>query len=188
MNKITKKMLNDFSLEHFTYINQFFGDQTVREIISEIYKNKTWEFHVEIGVGEFRGSHHHVLRKKKNKDVIWCSVDEKIQNMKKNVNDTLCQSYSLLKYKRITLDKKDSKANQEKMIKLYRTIIKNKHFKKHFSILINDPDNSEIYKIFLKNDKEIPMLMNFTFIMNNIEKTLDNWESYGYRYFIGKSK
>ena len=36
MTDCSTKMLNIFSKEHYTYINQIFGDETVREIISEI--------------------------------------------------------------------------------------------------------------------------------------------------------
>jgi len=38
---MTSQIVTTESLFKKTYINQFFGDQTVREIISEIYTNKT---------------------------------------------------------------------------------------------------------------------------------------------------
>jgi hypothetical protein len=190
MNKnINKEMLKDFAFDHFTYINQIFGDLTVREIITELYNKKNnWEMIAENASSEFDGSFHHVLRKKnkKGKYVKWCSVEKGYQNMEINENDTLCQSYTLLKYRDISIDKKDSKSNQMKMIKLYRQIIKKKHFQKEIKQLIEDEDNKNLYSIYYENDQTVPMPMNFSFIMNNIIKTLNNWEKYGFRYFIGK--
>ena len=38
----TNEKLEEFSLEHFTFINQFFGDETVREVIAEVFPNKKY--------------------------------------------------------------------------------------------------------------------------------------------------
>ena len=47
MNKCDNIKLGLFSKEHYTYINQIFGDLTVREIIKETYAPRDWEFVVE---------------------------------------------------------------------------------------------------------------------------------------------
>ena len=42
MSSCTDALLESFSKEHFTYINQIFGDQTIRQIISEVFPNKKY--------------------------------------------------------------------------------------------------------------------------------------------------
>ena len=40
----TERKLINFSKKHYTYINQIFGDISVREIIKEIYPNDKFNF------------------------------------------------------------------------------------------------------------------------------------------------
>ena len=57
--------LEKFSKEHFTFINQVFGDQIVREVIAQVFPNEKYQFEIE----EYETSHHHLLydiKKKKN--------------------------------------------------------------------------------------------------------------------------
>jgi hypothetical protein len=90
MNTCTSEKLNEFSKEHYTYINQIFGDETVREIIKEMYTERDWDFAVEDANADFEYSNHHVLMKegKTGEDIKWCSVDEGYQNIFVNKNDT----------------------------------------------------------------------------------------------------
>ena len=67
----TNEKLEEFSLEHFTFINQFFGDETVREVIAEVFPNKKYTFKIEIVE---QGSFHHVLIDKKGKRI--CSFEK----------------------------------------------------------------------------------------------------------------
>ena len=46
MSNCTETKLMTFSKKHYTYINQFFGDETVREIISELYPNDKYDFEI----------------------------------------------------------------------------------------------------------------------------------------------
>ena len=192
MNKNIKKM-TEFSNNHYTYINQIFGDLTVRDIITELWTNKNdWKLVVEkADANRFESGFHHILERKNNgKKIKWCSVEEGYQNPV-NKNDTLCQSYTLLKYRAISMDKKNSKKNQMKMIKLYRTIMKKTHFKKEIKQLIEDEDNKGHWKIYTEKNKKSHsrnMPMNYNNIMNNINKTLNDWEKFGFRYFIKKGK
>ena len=163
------KKLTEFSHNHYTYINQIFGDLTVRDIITELWTNKNdWKLVVEKAGNEFESGFHHVLEKKNNgKKIKWCSVQKGYQNMDVNKNDTLCQSYTLLKYRAISIDKKNSKKNQMKMIKLYRTIMKKPQFQKEIKQLIEDEDNKGLWKIYKKlHYRNMPM--NYNNIMNNI--------------------
>lgn len=97
VSNCTNAKLKIFSFEHLTYINQFFGDLSVRQIIDEVYKKKKYAFGVEETGDEFEHSHHHFVINKRSKQVV-CSVNQGDQDLNINKNDTLCQSYSLLTY------------------------------------------------------------------------------------------
>ena len=65
MTQCTEENLALFSTEKFTYINQIFGDETVREAIKETYAKRDWKFLVEPASEEFDDdSDHHFLEKK----------------------------------------------------------------------------------------------------------------------------
>jgi hypothetical protein len=177
--------LETFSYEHYTYINQIFGDLTVREIISEIYPNKKYKFNVSPSGPGFQNSFHHTLiEKSKKKDKIICSVENEYQNTDININDNLCQSYSLLTYFNKPIDP-DQKQRQMDMIQMYRTILSDENFINILSQeVLHNSKKGFFWKNF-KNDKNIPMN---TKIFTHINSTLDKWEDYGYWYFIGDGK
>ena len=81
MSKCTEDALKLFGKDHYTYINQIFGDLTVRQIIKEIYAPRDWNFvAIPQTEGRFRGSYHHVLEKKgKEKKEIKQKKEEKEQ-------------------------------------------------------------------------------------------------------------
>ena len=82
---MTKK-ITEFSNNHYTYINQIFGDLTVRDIITELWTNKNdWKLVAEKAGNEFENGFHHVLERKNNgKKIKWCSVEKGYQNMDVN--------------------------------------------------------------------------------------------------------
>ena len=100
-----------FSEKHYTYINQIFGDATVRQIIEEEYPT-AWEFHVAKAGPEFGNSFHHTVRDRDDPDLFVCSVMDDIQDLHKNVNDTLCQSYSLMNFFEIPIQASGKKGEQ----------------------------------------------------------------------------
>ena len=59
----TDKDLEQFSTEHYTYINQIFGDEGVREVIQEMHPKVEWNFVVGYR-RSFENSNHHILEKK----------------------------------------------------------------------------------------------------------------------------
>jgi len=180
----TDEKLKKFSHEHYTYINQIFGDQTVREIITEVFPSKKYEMSVDPGEGEFEGegSFHHTLIDKKSKNTI-CSVENDDQVLKTNKNDTLCQSYSLLTFFNTPI-KKDQKKKKMDMITMYRKILSNKEFLDVIiEDILNNPDNKKLWvnetiknKSYLKMDRSL---------ITKIKTVLDKWENYGYWFFIG---
>jgi hypothetical protein len=194
MSHCTNGKLTLFSREHYTYINQIFGDETIREIIKEIYADRDWEFVVEDANEDFEYSNHHVLVKPDNsgKIVKWCSVDEGLQNIVKNKNDTLCQSYTLMKY----LNKPivtNMKKRQMDMIRMYRNIIKRETFQRELKGIIEvmrqkirknkKKNNQSLWKDY--TDEPITYLhKTYKTVYAEINSVLDKWEKYGYWFFI----
>jgi len=178
MSVCTQAQLDAFGLQHYTYINQIFGDQTIREIISEIYPSHL-QFRVEESEG-FESAEHHVLYDPK-KNLKICSVDNGYQDPTVDKNDTLCQSYSLLTYlgKSISTDKVK---RQMDMIQMYRGILQNERFIKELDNVLYS-DNKYRWRLYTRNSGYI--LMNKTMLIQNIHATLNVWEEYGYHYFIG---
>lgn len=189
ISSCSKEKLEEFSKKHFTYINQIFGDATVREIIEEEYPT-TYEFAVEETGADFEFSFHHTVKDRDNGEII-CSAVEGYQDIYKNKNDTLCQSYSLLTYFDIEIPD-DKKARQMAMIQMYRDILdgtlndyEGVDFKKILNReILSVKANKDLWTNFVKGSGYISM--NKKTFFKNIEDTLDEWEEFGYWYFIGK--
>ena len=174
-----------FSKEHFTYINQIFGDQTLREIISEIYPNHTFEFGIEETGEEFENSSHHILINKAT-NVPVCSVDSGYQNLLINKNDTLCQSYSLLTYFKKPINP-DQKKRQLDMIAMYKKLLSNKKFVAELNTIITNKDNRHLWIDYTSHKKKY-VVMTTSNILQKINDVLTEWKNYGYWYFIGEGK
>lgn len=187
-----KKDYNAFSRAHMSYINQIFGDITVREIIQEIYAKKGNLVVLKSGP-EFEYSNHHIYENEQEK---LCSVALGYQDINVDINDTLCQSYSLMLYLEIPFDTMPSKDatieqkynKQMAMINMYRTILNNKKFIKVFNNEIVFEENNKLWTDWVNNRKPFYMIQKLksgTRIINNIKNVLDIWEDYGWRYFVG---
>lgn len=204
----TQELLDKYSLEHYTFINQIFGDATVREIIEKIFrnkKNKNYKFFPEEVPehGLFERGYHHILVNKKNiSETLYCSVTSRHQVPHKNIHDTLCQTYSMMKYldkpldeifddESLKLRKKMFKIHYE-MIKMYRELIENKRFIKEFNTIdfINTFEDDGRTKTFRNFTRKGNPALNLSSekILENIKKLLDKWEMYGYWHFIGTGK
>lgn len=195
MNNCSKINLEIFSKEWYTYINQIFGDKTVREIIKEMYTPRDWNFVARQGEGVFLGSYHHVLEKKgKDGETIrWCSVDEGYQNTNINKNDSLCQSYTLLKYLNKPIEQ-NMKKRQMEMIKMYKNIIKREYFKDELRGMVEimkrtikktkKKDNPALWKDYTYDKPEPYLNKDFNVLYGEIQSVLEKWEKYGYLYFI----
>ena len=191
------KALIQFSNEHLTFINQIFGDQTVRSFISNLYPNKDFKFKTEKTGREFDYSYHHFLASKNKitpykEDGVWidrdiiCSVKSNYQNMNINKNDTLCQSYSLLTFLGQPIDP-DQMQRQMDMIEMYRSLLENTNFVNKLKEIIVIPKNSTLWTDF--RQPEDPFLkMDPDEILREIHETLDKWEVFGFYYFIGNGK
>jgi len=206
--RITKDTLNLFGLDHYNYINQVFGDEEVRKIIHKLYKtskNKDLVFeHGPVSEGDgfivSDDSIHHYLRNTKTKEKI-CSATaptqkELVQNTIRDTNDTLCQSYSIMTYLGIPIETHHTqlKKRQQKMVDMYKRILANEKF---------EPELITIIKNRIKGPKKKPPLWKEHYdagdddwkqfdvntpeeFIAHINKTLDDWKSFGFAYFIGK--
>lgn len=184
----TERKLINFSKKHYTYINQIFGDISVREIIKEIYPNDKFNFAVlkANDIDNFENnSLHHVLEYVKSGRQL-CSVKQKHQDLTKNLNDTLCQSYSLMNYFGIKISRVRRK-KQEDMVRMYKTLLNNEEFvKKLNDDILTNKKNKKIWMDYSKPIKPPQYLdMNVNNLVKNINTVLDNWNDYGYNYFIG---
>jgi hypothetical protein len=201
-NKIISKV---FSPLHYTYINQFFGDITIRDMIMELYPSKLYRLGTVDGEGRFVGSSHHIVEKMTPPQQI-CSVDN-FQQLNEDENDTLCQSYSLLNY--LILQQKEVRARsidllrdvqniphrksekQILMIRIYLFLLNNKDFLKKLKFLRHPPN--KIWNDFFldtKADEHKIFVSEVTieeFIMS-IKIVLALWMRYGYHYFIRKGR
>lgn len=200
--------LTKFSNMHFTYINQIFGDRTVREDIYDSFGGdlKPYTFKV-IRSPEFEGSFHHMLKmkkKQKGKIVNLCSALLGYQDIDVNVNDTLCQTYSLMIFmgklapdelSQEKIDSIDRKELQHNMVDMYYEIMENKMFMEKLKEIITNPLNGRLWADYTKTEYVIKgkkncemnpnLLMDYDTIVANIRKTLEQWKEYGYWHFIG---
>ena len=192
----SKNHLNVFSRAHMSYINQIFGDQTVRDIIMEIFPNPGTLI-VEDGGSDFMNSYHHLFMNEEGKKV--CSVALRYQNLSVDINDTLCQSYSLMKYLQIPFDTTPSKTatiaikkeRQMTMINMYRIILNNEQFINSLSNEIVFETNNTLWLDSVNHKKNFFMIKQFKNaapIIRNIHRVLDIWEDYGWCYFVNNGK
>jgi len=169
--------LEKFSKEHFTFINQFFGDQTVREVIAQVFPNENYRFEIE----EYETSHHHLLYDIQKKRTV-CSFKSKVQNMNIDINDTLCQSYSLLTFFNLKIDK-DKVKRQMDMINMYEAILKSKDFRKTLEDTIDIPNRAWID---YRTEGNPQLTLQKSSFYSAIKRTLNHWREYGYWFFIGQ--
>jgi hypothetical protein len=200
-NCSAQKLL-DFSKKHYTYINQIFGDAGVRQIIEEEYPT-TWEFKVAKAGPEFGNSFHHTVRDREDPGLIICSGIDGVQDLTKNVNDTLCQSYSLMNFFEIPIQLSEDKGklkqiyhetNQRAMVQMYRDLL-NGNIENYEGIdfkeiltneILSDKRNKKLWRNFITGKGNLNMDPEVLF--KNIEDTLDEWEDYGYWFFIGNGE
>ena len=180
-------LLQRFSYRHMNYIGQMLGDITTREVITDVYNKKTWTLATEHD--DHYGAHHYCRRISPTKRgaTRWCSVDQGIQSIERNPTDVLCQSYSILKYMNEikASDKKLTEELQMRMIKIWRRILKNKTVQEQII------DASEQYlgekplwRDHTPPEQEPQPIKRGKEVIKVIHEVLNEWESYGWRYFL----
>ena len=195
----TEENLITFGRAHYSYFNTIFGDETVRAIIKEIYKFKGKLIVENEAAGFDAESIHHVYKPPKQN--IICSAESRYQVVNFDVNDTLCQSYSLMSALGISFDKTDSEdatpeqkyQKHKSMIQMYRDILENEKFisilnygvigEHNFKLLENWEDSVDENNKFLIVQNYVGKITLLKEVLQNI---LNIWEKYGWMYFVGK--
>ena len=79
------------------------------------------------------------------------------------------------------------KTKQEAMVKMYKMLLSNNEFvKKLNDDILTNKKNKKIWVDYSKPIKPKQYLdMNVNNLIKNINTVLDNWNDYGYHYFIG---
>ena len=172
-----------FGWDHYTYINQIFGDDDVRKILEEVYPNCEYRLAKKLHC-EF-GYHHFVEEIKTGKKIDSMSSGLQLSD---DIKDTLCQSYSIWArmYPRDPLTK-DKKQKQLDMINMYRKLLRNKVFVEQINnkILL---DKLERRRWKINDDTNRNINMNIESLIKKINGVLDDWEEFGYSYFIGSGQ
>jgi hypothetical protein len=198
--KECNEVLKEFSREHFTFINQIFGDRTIRAYIGEAYPESAQKYKfrvVKIGrldhhtlterrvvVDKPREGKRYTTPQERIEEFEICSYKNGDQNWDVDDNDMLCQSYSLLAFFEIHIST-DKKEKQMQMIQMYRDkILQNKKFITRLEETIDNPKNLGLWKDFRISEKT-NLKMVQSEILEGIRNSLDDWESFGYHYFIG---
>jgi hypothetical protein len=113
----------------------------------------------------------------------WCSVDEGLQNIHTHPQNTLCQSYSVMKYLGFIkdTDKNPTKDLQNRMAEMWKLIVSNKNISGQiiFSVTQKSDDGEFLMKDVSPRSKGI---------IKKINKILDEWRDYGWKYFSSKKK
>lgn len=192
----TNDKLIIFGRAHYSYINQIFGDLSVRDIIQEVMKKPGKLIAQESGP-EFENSFHHLLKTGNNESDTTCSAMGGYQDITVDLNDTLCQSYSLMSYLNIDFDKtrsdeatiKQKHSKHLSMIAMYRSILDNEEFVKKMSDELIHSGNNKLWKDTINEAKPVYIIKTYKTgqnIVAVIKQVLDIWEKYGWMYFIGK--
>jgi len=190
--------LDAFSRNHFTYINQYFGNAGVRDIIMKRYPSDKYRLITEPGTGRFLNTYHHLVYDKENDKTI-CSVDDqKQQNPNIDEEDTLCQTYSLLTYLNFIFPEKgyqlpprnesiDYKIKKQRiMVRMYRDLLSDEELVKRLIDELKHPDEYLLNYYKSKRGLKFKSRITTQKWLSIIKKVLDIWEAYGFYAFIGK--
>jgi hypothetical protein len=200
-----------------SYINQIFGDETIRDIIQEVFP-MGGKLVIEPADENFEYSVHHVYYADEDEEpeedlteeeqaergedfetTKVCSVANGYQDIEVDENDTLCQSYSLMAFLEVKFDSTPSSVatraqkyeKHKAMIKMYRDILDFPDFYWKLSAIIKDSHNKKLWKDTV--DEEHPFFINQRFktvekVVATIKRVLDIWEQYGWHYFVEQGK
>lgn len=213
----TDELLEIFSRAHMSYINQIFGDATIREIIQDVYAAKG-KLVIEPAGANFEHSVHHVYYADENENENYnennanapsrnidfttskvCSLSLNYQDLTADNNDTLCQSYSLMAYLGVHFDSTPSKVatreqkfnKQLSMINMYRDILDYDAFKLEFNAIVKDKRNNKLWTDSVDPDKNFYIIQKFKTpanVVKQIRRVLDVWEKYGWQFFVEDGK
>jgi hypothetical protein len=208
--------LRKFGIRHYYYINQIFGDLTLREIITEEFESPGgWTLETMVTGRDFEHSFHHYCTRY-NKNETWCSVLEGIQNIRDiHPHDTLCQSYSVMKYMG-TISDTDTELTEElqkRMVEMWRMILNNrkiseqivhasKQYKNYRELqglarakgIAASGKTSAIVARLKREGIDPYLIQNISpkersgELIAKIRQVLDDWEAWGWQWFMIKKE
>lgn len=185
---------NRWGSDHFYYINQLLGDQTLRDIIQQKFKNtEGWRLAVEKGFNG--GSHHFCERDNITGTEKWCSQCVGLQNITRYPNDSLCHSYSMMKYLGL-LTKRDTELTRDlqvRMANMWLSKIRIPEVKDQIIHSVKQIEYDEDGEKVLRDGsywfmKEIDPRYRNGQVIKVIENVLNEWKEYGYKYYINRDK
>lgn len=172
--------LRQFRLDHYKYVNQLLGDQTLRQMImDEFPSTDKLLLRTEFASDDFDGGHHHIVRQGKSRKPFYCSVESGIQNVIKHPLDTLCQSYTVAFYfNDISVDEKIlTYAVQTKMINRWSTILENPAIQEQIIFATQQKFRGKWVQELLDDNER-----NETIILK-IKTVLSHWFEFGWILF-----
>ena len=201
----TDEKLEIFSRAHYSYINQIFGDVEVRKFIQQTI-GKDLKGLLVTGPGARNGFHHTFKLDGRKKEEV-CSYNLGYQDEDIDINDTLCQSYSLMTYFRIPFDQtparvatdEQKRSRQMEMIKMYRWFLSNDKFVARFLAEFvhkgfkqdkkrNGNWGDDVWVDRVNNRNKFLIIERYMAspydLIANIHRVLNVWEAYGWMYFV----
>jgi len=125
-----------------------------------------------------------------------CSAEQGYQDLAVDINDNLCQSYSLMTMLDIDFDStpsaiasREQKHNKQvSMVNMYRKILANRKFLREFGKIIRDSDNEELWEDTVDEENIFFIIRTYrtpALVIEKIKKVLDIWERWGWQFFVG---
>jgi hypothetical protein len=138
-------------------------------------------------------------KKRRNDTSKVCSVKVGYQDLSVDVNDTLCQSYSLMAYLSVPFDSTPSAEatveqkfqKQLSMIQMYREILADPSFIKELDGIVKNRNNKELWTDTVDDTNTFFIIKKYkktSTIVTNILRVLNIWEKYGWQFFVGDGK
>jgi hypothetical protein len=194
--------LISFGRKVYTYINGYFGNEGVRQIIMERYPSRKYVLKTAHAEGFDDPTHHIVHDLETGQDI--CSARTTFQqNITEDTEDTLCQTYSLLMYMSYIFPDRDyslpsrpspksrdinlyKREKQQKMIKMYRDLLSDPTLIDALTSQLHHP--SDYLFNFTQHDNGIKFKSKVTTRewLRRVSILLDEWEKYGFNYFINR--
>jgi len=126
-----------------------------------------------------------------------CSVQLGYQDLDVDINDTLCQGYSLLAYLGIKFDTTPSRVatrtqkfqKQLAMINMYKMILDSPAFIKEFNEIVKNRANRKLWEDTVNSEDVFYINMRYKGsgepVIENIKHVLAIWERWGWQFFVG---
>ena len=202
-------MLNYQKLQRFTWdaflLQNLFSITSVQMYVENIAGNHSeiiYSYHKDFDYDNSGENNHWILHNKRNGKKV-CSIETGVQNIKDDINDNLCQLYSVIACMNIRLPSKLGKNNKKNKIRKHklivatiRKLVNRSDFITMLQCKMNNIQKDFKEMDFLENEHYLFYEINTRncnirkaqYLLNDLNITLDDWENFGYRHFINNGK